>query len=334
MVVKMVIDWYDVLLRRQEAGQPFKFKGYYDTRSKQILAARYHAGPTPRSRPVATPAPIRWKVKAVTTIDSAESRTVVNSSPLEQSTDTRSPRGASVASDTLPVIPPRRSRLSRRVIDSDSERTDTPSHRHTRSVQGDDDRRAASPRPTTSITSEDTQIPPRVIKKNRKKPLKSSKRKRGQQSVPMPAVSSPQGSKPTRPRPRPLKRPQQVADIVRQEGEPAIDEAPPTGVSDDPPDPMPNTHTASAGGAQTEALMTPSQVDPSFSPAPTESSPRRSTDTCATPSDVPETPPNPQLTTAKKRLTEEDRLAQEAERFGAADGSKRKSRKTRRALNL
>ena len=177
-------------------------------------------------------------------------------------------------------------------------------------------------------------MPPRVIKKKSKKPSKSSKRKRAQQSAPMPAVASAQVSNPIRPRPRPLKRPQQVAHIIRQEGEPAIDEGQPTGVSDDPPDPMPNTYTTSAGGAQAEALMTPPQVDPSFSPAPTESSPRLSTDTCATRSDVPETPPNPQLTTTKKRLTEEDRLAQEAERFGAADGSKRKSRKTRRALNL
>ncbi|KAF9487328.1 hypothetical protein BDN71DRAFT_1458636 [Pleurotus eryngii] len=125
MVAELANEWYDILLAKQETEQPFKFRAYYNTKEKQMMPARYSADRSVRTRPVTTPAPIQWKLKATKIITSDQSTTVVNSSsPAQPSTGDRSVHAGSEASDMLPNVPPpgraRLSRTSRHVIISDN----------------------------------------------------------------------------------------------------------------------------------------------------------------------------------------------------------------------
>ncbi|KAF9489503.1 hypothetical protein BDN71DRAFT_1528241 [Pleurotus eryngii] len=107
MVAELANKWYDILLAKQETERPFKFRAYYNTKEKQMMPARYSADRLVRTRPVTTPAPIQWKLKATKIITSDQSTTVVNSSsPAQPSTGDRSVCVGSEASDMLPNVPP------------------------------------------------------------------------------------------------------------------------------------------------------------------------------------------------------------------------------------
>ncbi|KAF9488823.1 hypothetical protein BDN71DRAFT_1456880 [Pleurotus eryngii] len=89
MVAELANEWYDILLAKQETDQLFKFRVHYNMKEKQMMPARYSADRLVHTRPVTTPAPIQWKVKARNIITSDQSTTVVNSSPAQPSTGDR-----------------------------------------------------------------------------------------------------------------------------------------------------------------------------------------------------------------------------------------------------
>ena len=279
MVAELANEWYDILLAKQETERPFKFRAYYNTKEKQMMPARYSADRLVRTRPVTTPAPIRWKVKATKIITSDQSTTVVNSSsPAQPSTGDRSVRAGSEASDMLPNVPPpgraQLSRTSRHVIISDN-------GTHSRSPAPSFPMQSESPPPTPAS-------PPRKIKKGGKtKPGK--KRLKGAKAD----ISASLASQPIaiQPKPRRLQRP-------------ATEE------TNDPEPQYPPVHSNTAGRvtdrSEARAINT-----------------AQHTNTLTT---------QPSATT-RKRVTEEERLARDAEQYRAAEGSKRQSKKSSRALN-
>ncbi|KAF9486685.1 hypothetical protein BDN71DRAFT_1594816 [Pleurotus eryngii] len=253
---------------------------YYNTKEKQMMPARYSADRLGRTRPVTTPAPIRWKVKATKIITSDQSTTVVNSSsPAQPLTGDRSVRMGSEASNMLPNVPPpgraRLSRTSRHVIISDN------------------GTRSGLPAPSIPMQSESPPptpaSPPRKIKKGGKtKPGK--KRLKGAKAD----VSASLASEPIaiRLKPRRLQRP---ATEETNDSEPQY----------------PPVHSNTAGRV-------------------TDRSKARATNTAAQHTNTLTTQPS---ATARKRVTEEERLARDAEQYRAAEGSKRQSKKSSRALN-
>ncbi|KAF9491331.1 hypothetical protein BDN71DRAFT_1510503 [Pleurotus eryngii] len=159
MVAELANKWYDILLAKQETERPFKFRAYYNMKEKQMMPARYSADWLVHTRPVTTPAPIRWKVKAMKIITSDQSTTVVNSSsPAQPSMGDRSVCAGSEVSDMLPNVPPpgrvRLSRTSRHVIISDN-------GTHSGSPAPSIPMQSKSPPPTPAS-------PPRKIKKGGK----------------------------------------------------------------------------------------------------------------------------------------------------------------------
>ncbi|KAF9487689.1 hypothetical protein BDN71DRAFT_1436650 [Pleurotus eryngii] len=272
MVAELANEWYDILLAKQETERPFKFRAYYNTKEKQMMPARYSADRLGRTRPVTTPAPIRWKVKATKIITSDQSTTVVNSSsPAQPSTGDQSVRVGSEASDMLPNVPP-------------------PGRAHV--IISDNGTRSRLPAPSIPMQSESPlptpASPPRKIKKGGKtKPGK--KRLKGAK----PDISASLASQPIaiRPKPRRLQRP-------------ATEE------TNDPEPQYPPVHSNTAGRttdrSEARAINT-----------------AQHTNTLTT---------QPSATT-RKRVTEEERLAHDAERYRAAESSKQQSKKSSRALN-
>ncbi|KAF9489116.1 hypothetical protein BDN71DRAFT_1456530 [Pleurotus eryngii] len=267
MVAELANEWYDILLAKQETERPFKFRAYYNTKEKQMMPARYSADWLVRTRPVTTPAPIRWKVKATKIITSDQSMTVVNSSsPAQPLTGDRSVRAGSEASDMLPNVPPpgraRLSRTSRHVIISDN------------------GTRSGSPAPSIPMQSESPPPTPALAKKR----LKGAKAD----------VSAALASEPIAIRPKPRRL-----------------QLPATEETNDPELQSPPEHSNMASRvtnrSEARAINT-----------------AQHTNTLTT---------QPSATT-RKRVTEEERLAHDAERYRAAEGSKRQSKKSNQALNL
>ncbi|KAF9489678.1 hypothetical protein BDN71DRAFT_1498903 [Pleurotus eryngii] len=246
MVAELANEWYDILLAKQETERPFKFRVYYNTKEKQMMPARYSADRLVCTRPVTTPAPIQWKLKATKIITSDQSTTVVNSSsPAQPSTGNRSVRAGSEASDMLPNVPPpgraRLSRTSRHVIISDNGTC------------------SGSPAP----------------------------------SIPMQSESPP---------PTPTSLPRKIKKGGKTK--PATEE------TNDPEPQYPPVHsnTASRVTDQSEArVINTAQHTSTLTTQPSA--------------------------TARKRVTEEERLARDAEQYQAAEGSKRQSKKSSRTLN-
>ncbi|KAF9490098.1 hypothetical protein BDN71DRAFT_1434936 [Pleurotus eryngii] len=258
MVAELANEWYDILLAKQETERLFKFRAYYNTKEKQMMPARYSADRLGRTRPVTTPAPIRWKVKATKIITSDQSTTVVNSSsPAQPSTGDWSVRVGSEASDMLPNVPPpgraRLSRTSRHVIISDN-------GTRSRSPAPSIPTQSKSPPPTPAS-------PPRKIKKG-------GKTKAWQKKV--------EGSK---------------SRSTEETNDPELQYSPV------------HSNMASRVTDRSEARVI--------------NTPQHTNTLTTQPS-----------ATARKRVTEEERLARDAEQYRAAEGSKRQSKKSSRSLNL